>query len=147
MRKRLAMRTSILLAALLAAPALAKPPSVQVTGAWARATAPGQHRTVAYMTLTSPSADQLTGVTSPAGRAMLHSMTMSGDVMRMRPMASLALPAGTPVRLAPGGAHVMLTRLGVPLAAGQSVPLTLHFAKAAPETVTLPVLPLGATGP
>lgn len=141
------MRPWMLLATLLASPALAKTPPVAVTGAWARATAPGQHRTAAYMTLTSPVADQLVGVVIPAGQATLHSMTMSGDVMRMRPLAHLTLPAGKPVALAPGGTHIMLTGLGRPLLAGQAIPLTLHFAQAAPETVTVRILPLGAAGP
>jgi periplasmic copper chaperone A len=143
------MRTLFLAAALLAAgPACAQPapPAVQASDVWARATAPGQTVGAAYATLTSPAPDRLVGAETPvAGRAELHTMTMEGTVMRMRPVGDgVALPAGQPIALAPGGLHLMLMDLRTPLRAGQNFPLTLRFEHAPPLTVTVPVEPIGA---
>jgi len=141
------MRSLLLLgvlAALPAAPALAQPPSVQIADARARATAPGQIVGAAYATLTSPAADRLVGAETPvAARAEVHTMTMDGAVMRMRPVDSVPLPAGQAVALAPGGLHIMLTGLKAPLKAGQDFPLTLRFEHAPPLTVAVHVEPLG----
>jgi hypothetical protein len=45
----------------------------------------------------------------------------------MRAIARLDLPAGKPVKLAPGGYHVMLMDLKQPLKKGDLVPLTLKL--------------------
>ena len=45
--------------------------------------------------------------------------------MKMRAIPGIELPAGKTVELKPGGLHVMLMDLKQPLAAGDSVALTL----------------------
>ena len=144
------LRTRVLASLLAALPAaaLAQPAPVQVTGAWARATAPHQDEAAAYMTLTSPAADRLTSIATPqAGMAMLHTTAHDAGVMRMREADGLDLPAGQAVALSPGGTHVMLGGLQGPLKAGQTVVLSLGFAHAPPLEVRVPVLPIGARGP
>ena len=117
-------RSIALAAALLAGTAFAQP--VKVEGAWARASVQGQTGSGAFMKITAAERQTLVGVTSPAAAvAEVHEMKLEGDVMRMRPVASLDLPAGTPVELKPGGYHVMLLDLKAPLVPGTSVPLTL----------------------
>ncbi len=120
---------------------------VQATSAWARATPPGQDVGAAYVTLTSPAADRLTRVATPIGIAQVHSMTMDGPVMRMRPVDALPLPAGQPVTLGPDGYHIMLTHLQKPLVAGQSFTMRLTFEHAPPLDVPVRVERLGARGP
>jgi copper(I)-binding protein len=98
----------------------------KVEGAWIRASVPGQQGTGGFMRLTAPQNMQLVGVATPvAGTAEVHEMKMEGDVMRMRAVPQLELPAGKLVELKPGGYHLMLLDLKQPLAAGASVPLTL----------------------
>ena len=100
--------------------------TVRVDGAWARASVPGQKATGAFMTLTAPHGARLVGVSSPAaGVAEIHEMAMQGDVMRMRAVPQLELPAGKPVEFKPGGYHVMLLDLKAPLAQDSTVPITL----------------------
>ena len=100
--------------------------AIRVLDPWARATVPGQKVGGVYMEIVSSRDARLVGVSSPAaGSAEVHSMTMDGGTMRMRAVEALDLPAGTPVKLAPGGYHVMLFDLKKPLVAGQKVPLTL----------------------
>ena len=104
------------------------PVQVQVQDAWARATVAGQSATGAFMTLTAPVATRLVGVSTPAaGVAEVHEMKLDGDIMRMRAVDALALPAGQSVVLKPGGYHVMLMDLKAPVKAGDSLPLTLVF--------------------
>ncbi len=115
---------------------------------WARATAPRQTVGGAYVTLTSPIDDRLLGASSPVGRAEVHEMTMDGQVMRMREQKDgIALPAGKPVALAPGGYHIMLMDLNRPLVAGQTITVQLRFQHAPPMDLEVKVAPIGAQGP
>lgn len=126
----------------VAAPAFAQVPSAQpnksaaglaaaralpkVERAWVRSTVPGQQGTGAFMALTASEPLQLVGVSTPvAGIAEVHEMKMDGDVMKMRAVSKLDLPAGRAVELKPGGYHLMLMDLKQPLPAGTAVPLTL----------------------
>jgi len=98
----------------------------KVEGAWMRSAVAGQSGSGVYMRLTAREPMQLVGVTAPvAGSAGVHEMKMDGDVMRMRAIDKLDLPAGKAVELKPGGFHVMLMDLKRPLAPDSSVPLTL----------------------
>ena len=104
---------------------------VTVKDAWVRATAPGQKVAGAYMELVSRTHMMLTAVTSPAAASVeLHSTSMEEGVMRMRPVARIELPAGKPVKLAPGGLHIMLVDIKQPLKPGDKVPLTLTVQRA-----------------
>ncbi len=104
---------------------------VKVEGAWARPTVPGQQGGGGFVTLSSAGADRLVGGSTPlAERFELHSMAMKGDVMEMRQIDSIELPAGKAVKLEPGGLHVMFIGLKQPLAIGSRVPVTLKFEKA-----------------
>lgn len=107
------------------------PAAVKVDGAWARASVPGQKGTGAFMTLTAPQGARLVGASSPAaGVTEVHEMKLDGDVMRMRAVSVLELPAGKAVELKPGGFHIMLLDLKAPLAKDSTVPLTLSFKDA-----------------
>jgi copper(I)-binding protein len=126
-------RTLVAAAALalaLAGGALAGTP-VKVEGAWVRSTVPGQQGTTAFMKLTSQQPMQVVGVSSPvAGTADLHEMKREGEVMTMRPLAKLDLPAGRTVALTPSGYHLMLQDLKLQLKPGTTVPVTLMLQDA-----------------
>jgi periplasmic copper chaperone A len=131
-----------------ASAALAQTNQLEVTNAWARATPGKAENGAAYLTIQSPTADRLLSVSSPvAKKAELHTMSMEGMVMKMRPLAGLDIPVGQAVTLKPGGEHIMLEGLGAPLREGQSFPLTLTFEKAGTRTVTVAVEKPGAAGP
>lgn len=122
---------------------------VKAEGAWARASVQGQKGTGAFMTLTASEPLTLVGASSPAaGVTEVHEMKMDGDVMRMRAVAGLDLPAGKPVALSPGGYHLMMMDLKAPLQKDSTVPVTLTFrdAKGAQRTLALK-LPVSATAP
>ncbi|TMS57017.1 copper chaperone PCu(A)C [Imbroritus primus] len=101
---------------------------VDVSGAWVRGTVPAQTASGAFMTLHAHEAATLVNATSPVARKVeVHEMKMDGNVMRMRAVQTLDLPAMQAVELKPGGYHIMLMGLAQPLKAGDKVPLTLTF--------------------
>ncbi len=139
-----------LLALLVAATAHAQ--TLKVQNAWARATVQGQKATGVFMQITAPVAATLVGVSTPvAGLAEVHEMKMDGDVMRMRPLTQgLELPAGTTVQLQPGGYHLMLMDLKVPLQKDSTIPLTLRLKDSkglqSTQEIRIPVLVSAPTG-
>jgi len=122
---------------------------VEVDGAWVRATVPGQQGTGGFMRLKAKEALTLVGVRSPAAEvAELHEMKMEGDVMRMRAIKALPLPAGKTVELKSGGHHLMLQQLKAPLVKGSEVPVTLEFKDAKGELSRLHLrLPVATSAP
>ncbi len=114
---------------------------IEIGHPWARATAPGQAAGGGFLKLRNGgAADRLLAASSDAAeRVELHSMKMEGDVMRMRQLDAIDLPAGATVALEPGGLHLMFLGLRQPLAAGSRFPLKLRFEKAGEVTVEVKV--------
>ena len=139
--------TRLVAAALLAASPVLAAAQVAVSDPWVRATVPQQQASGAFMTLTAPQGARLVEARSPvAATVEVHEMKREGDVMRMRAIPSLELPAGKAVKLEPGGFHVMLMGLKQTLNAGDTVPLTLVIETADRQRQTVevkaPVRPL-----
>ncbi|MBV2215943.1 MAG: copper chaperone PCu(A)C [Diaphorobacter nitroreducens] len=121
----LVSRIAITAALLVAGAAHAQ---VTVQDAWVRATVPQQKATGAFMRLTAAQDARLVSASSPvAGVTEVHEMKLVDNVMKMRPLPALDLPAGQAVELKPGGYHIMLLDLKQPVAQGSTVPLTLVF--------------------
>jgi periplasmic copper chaperone A len=117
---------SLLLAACLVAQASAE--ELRVFDIRATATPPGAMAASAYMRIKSPTPLKLVNVESPlAGVAEIHSMEMHDGIMSMRAVEALEIPANKLVELKPGGFHIMLMQLKLPLKAGAHVPLVLTF--------------------
>jgi copper(I)-binding protein len=130
--------TSLFAASALLVAASAVHAQVVVDQPWVRTTVAQQSTSAAYMTITSARGGKLVAASSPlAGAVGVHEMKMDGDMMRMRDVATLPLPAGKPVELKAGGFHMMLTGLKAPLKAGDVVPIKLvvEDAKGRRETV------------
>lgn len=139
-KTRVWISASLLLSALVGAPAMAHPEAAHVhaEGAWARASVSGQQATGAFVRLTAKEPLQLVGVETPAAQAgEIHEMKMDGDVMRMRAIESLELPKDQVVELKPGGYHLMFQQLKAPLQEGTEVPVTLVFKDARGEASRL----------
>jgi len=101
---------------------------VTVDAPWVRATVPQQTSTGAFMQLTAKSDSKLVSAATPvAEHVELHKMTMENDIMKMRQIQELALVAGQPVALEPGGYHIMLIGLKKPINAADIIPVTLTF--------------------
>ncbi len=125
---------------------------VVVREPWVRATVAEQKATGAFMQLTSQQDARLVEVNSVVAKVVeIHEMKMDNNVMRMRAIKGLALPAGKGVELKPGGYHIMLMELNRTLKDGESVPLTLVVegadGKRQAIELNVPVRPLTAAAP
>ena len=113
---------------------------VKVEDAWVRATVPNQHATGVFMRLTSPDAGRLVAVESDAAKHVeVHEMAMQDNVMKMREVPAVDLPAGQAVDLKPGGYHVMLIDLARQITPGEHVQLTLIVEDAKQQQHRVPV--------
>jgi hypothetical protein len=133
---------------LLVLPACAQQDPIQIRDVWARDTVGSVANAAVYMTISSKTPDRLLGASTPVAKSTsLMTMQMSGDAMEMADVKDVAVPAGKPVSLDPGGLHVWLSGLNRPLAAGQTFPLVLRFEKTGERRVTVSVIAPAAQPP
>jgi copper(I)-binding protein len=79
-------------------------------------------------------------VSSPRAVSVeMHEMSMDGDVMRMRAVEGVAIPAGGSVAFGPSGLHLMFTGVTAPFLEGEEIPVTLTFETAGAFEILLPV--------
>lgn len=125
--------------------------SIHIVHPWTRATPKGATIAAGYMKLVNngPAPDRLVGGSSPAaGGFEVHSMSMEGGVMKMRPVeGGLEIKPGQTVELKPGSFHVMLTGLKQQLEKGQRIKGTLEFEKAGKVEIEYVVDAIGASPP
>lgn len=117
---------------------------------WARATPGGAAVGGGYLTIENKGStpDRLTGGSFAASSTFeLHSMSMDGGIMRMRPAGPLEIPPGASVTLDPAGLHIMFTGLKRGLRKGETIPGTLVFEHAGTVPVEFEVEGIGAKGP
>lgn len=144
MTRFLPRRALLVLSAAFTLSAQAAEP-LKVGAPWVRPAVVGQGATGAFMQLISTGpALRLIAARSPAAtRVEIHEMKMDGEVMRMRAITGLDIPAGQTVALQSGGYHLMLIKPFQPLKTGDTVPLTLVVQDAAMKrheiTVQAPV--------
>lgn len=113
------------------AAALAMPKTDAKTSGGAGAMASGPN-SAAYMTIRNTGgADRLLAVQCDAAQAVeLHTMEMKDNVMQMRPVEGIDVPANGQVELKPGGYHVMLIGLKRELKTDETITVKLRFEKA-----------------
>ena len=130
----------------LAACAPAKP-DIAVTDVWARAVAPGQTSGAVYMTIANSgdAADRLISArVSLSSSGGLHASRTANGVVSMAAVDSLAIPANGRVELAPGGTHLMIMDLRVPMTAGERFFVDLKFEKSGGKTVSGKIVAAGS---
>ena len=126
----------LLLVAVLGVPAGAQEfrlGSLAITEPWSRELPPVAPNGAAYFGVENrgTSADRIVSVHTPiAKRAELHTHEMDGNVMSMRHVHAVEVPAGGTVSFEPEGLHVMLFGLREPLRHGDRYPLTVVFENA-----------------
>ncbi|MBV1789591.1 copper chaperone PCu(A)C [Marinobacterium sp. D7] len=139
--------STLLLSAALSTPLLAA--EVQVNDPYARAVAPGQPNSAAFMQLENLGGQMLslTGATSEVAQAVeLHTHIQDQGVMRMRRINTIELPPHQRVSLQPGGLHIMLIGLTRTLSEGDEMALTLTFSDGSEQTFNMPVRPVMPMG-
>ena len=141
------MKTFVLLLALglaLPLPAAAEPykaGALVIEKIFARPSMARNGATYATIVNTATQPDRLIRVTSPrSAKVEMHTMTMQGDIMRMREVPGIDLPGSGRLEMKPGeGLHIMLVGLNGPLNDGESFPMTLQFERSGKVDVVVPV--------
>lgn len=121
-----------------------KEAKLDVEGATVRLGATEQTPAVAYFTLKGgPADDRLVSVVSDLNlRSELHESMKSGNMMAMKPLGSVDVPANGRVKFEEGGKHVML--YGMPaLKPYTTVKLTFTFASGTRLETMAPVRAAG----
>jgi copper(I)-binding protein len=111
-------------------------------GAYARETAPTATTSAVFISLSNTESNDvalISASTSAAGKVELHDMIKEGDVMKMRQVEKIIIPANGKTELKPGGLHVMLFDLVAPLKEGQMIPVQLHFSNQQTLSVQAPI--------
>lgn len=107
--------------------------NIHVEGAWARAAAVTGGNGAGFFVIENhtSSDDVLLRVEADVSNIVeLHTMTMDNNIMRMRKLDAVPVPANSDVTFAPGGDHVMFIGLKAPLKDGEKFPITLVFKNA-----------------
>ena len=116
---------------------------LEIDGAWVRATPPNRDVTAAYLVIQNRSdrTRELVSVETPAAEyTELHTMRQVDDMMEMKKIERLVVPARGEAALEPGGNHIMLFGVQRQMVEGDSVSLTLRFADQSTRSVTAEVL-------
>ncbi|HLN48892.1 MAG TPA: copper chaperone PCu(A)C [Steroidobacteraceae bacterium] len=119
----------------------AEAPTIRVEDAWIR-WLPAGVPAGGYATLTNTGEKslRLIAVSSPAfGEVSIHRSVEHQGMMEMRPVAQIAIVAHSSLNFAATGYHLMLVQPSKPLALGDHVPMTLHFAGGGSLTVQFEV--------
>ena len=139
--KTLFSRVTMLVITLLSLTAQAQ--TIVVDKAVARATVGKMPNGAAFLQIKNKGPDDalLSGSSPAASRVEIHTMSMEGDVMKMRSLEQLELKSGQRIAMKPGsGVHIMLMGLKKPLVVGETFPLTLNFRKAGKVESTVEVV-------
>jgi hypothetical protein len=128
---RYALSRGILAAGVLltsAVPLAAQGASVTARNAFAFETMPGRNVTAVFVTLENRGSVPralVRGATPAADTLELHEMKREDGMMKMSPVKSIEIPANGTAELRPGGLHLMLFGVRKPLAAGDSITVSL----------------------
>ena len=120
---------------------------LSVTDAWVRWVPPVSGNSAAYFKLHnkgSKPVDLVAVESSVAKTVELHTVEKSGELMEMKQLEKITVPAGGSVVFQPGSHHVMLIGLKEPLQEKQTVAMTLRFSEGESLPVSLPVKQDGA---
>ncbi len=122
---------------------------IAVSDPWARASAGMAKAGAAFMAINNTGdADRLVAAAADVSDVVeLHTHIQDGEIMRMRRVDGIDVPAGETVLLQPGGLHVMFLGLRAPLEEGQRFPLTLTFETAGDVTVDVEIRGAAAMAP
>ncbi len=116
--------------------------NLKIENPQARATVPAQKMSGGFLKIENKGgADKLLAASSSVSKTMeLHTMIMDGNVMRMREVKGIDVPANGVVELKPGGLHLMFIDLNEQLKPGSTFKVKLKFEKAGEVEVPFQVM-------
>ncbi|MCG9628108.1 copper chaperone PCu(A)C [Vibrio mediterranei] len=116
--------------------------AIDVNDAYARATPPNATTSAVFATIEN-TGDKDRVIVEAASQASsvveLHDVIMDGDVMKMRQVKSITVPANGQTILKPGSLHIMLLDVEKPMKEGETINVELAFANGEVQVLTVPV--------
>lgn len=122
---------------------------IEIENPWSRASAGRAGTGAVFMEIrnSGDTRDRLVAASTPvAANVELHNHIREGDVMKMRPVEAVEIPAHGSATLKPGSYHVMLFGLHAPLKRGESFPVSLTFERSGTVQVEVSIQAAGAMG-
>lgn len=139
------MLASLLLAPLVSFADMAA--DVTINDPYVRETLTNVHTTAGYAVLTNSGKTEavLVGVSSPkVKKGELHTIKTTQGVAKMYQVKQIPIPANGTTNLEPGGFHLMLFEVSVPLQVPNQVPVTFTFSDGSSKIVDMDVRNLAA---
>ena len=123
---------------------------ILVKEAWIRGVPPSAKSTAAFMTIQNTGSVEMiinSADSEVAEIVQIHTMEQVGEVMKMKELSELRVPANGQISLAPKGYHIMLIGLLKPISEGEVIPLSLNFSDGSIVTVEAVVRKWGPMSP
>lgn len=133
---------TLLLTGLLLSPFAQANMDIMTHHPYVRATPPTAVNSAVFVSLmnhTNIDRVLVSATTPAAGKVELHDVIKDGDMMKMRQVEQISIPANQTVELKPGSLHIMLFDLASPLTEGSSIDVELTFANGEKQTMQAPV--------
>lgn len=111
---------------------------ITVKDAWIPEGPPSAKATAAFMVIENHTGKEvaLVAAKTEAARATeMHKMEMRNEMMEMKKIERIPVPANSQAELKPGGLHLMLIGLTKPLKDGDKVSFTLQFSNSTEKTI------------
>jgi len=112
---------------------------VEIQHPYARATPPNAPTSAVFLVVTNKDSIEkniISASTPAAGKVELHTHVMDGDVMKMRQVDTISIPAMGTTELKPGGLHIMLFELKQDFKEDGQIDVTINFANGESQTFT-----------
>ena len=124
--------------------------SILINDAWIRGIPSSAKTTAAFMTIQNTGSEEIVLESAVCGIAeivQIHTMEQVGEIMKMKEINELRIPANGQTVLAPKGYHIMLIGLLRPINEGETIPLSLSFVDGATVGVDAVVRKWGTMAP
>ena len=122
---------SLFIVICLMSTATAQAQKILVKEAWIRGIPPSAKTTAAFMTIQNIGSVEMiikSATSEIAEIVQIHTMEQVGEVMKMKELSELRIPANGQTILAPKGFHIMLIGLLRPISEGEVIPLSLNLS-------------------
>ena len=116
--------------------------SIVIKNGWMQLGPSSQKNTAAFMVVENHSSKEiaLLSASSDVCKVVeLHKMENVNEMMKMKKVDSVTIPANGQTEFKPGGYHLMIIGLNRPLKDGEEVEIKLQFANAIQKTIRVPV--------
>lgn len=130
--------------------ATAQAQEIIVNDAWIRGIPPSAKTTAAFMTIQNTGSKEMTLISATCEVSeivQIHTMEQVGEVMKMKELSKLSVPANGQTSLVPKGYHIMLIGLLRSISEGEVIPLSLNFTDGSIVNVAAVVRKWGPMSP